>query len=100
MVKVSVLYGPPTDPEAFEQYYAETHLPLVAKMPGVARSEASRVVGTPDGAESPYYRIFELWFEDEEALGASMGSPEGQATVADVPNYATGGATILISQVD
>jgi uncharacterized protein (TIGR02118 family) len=99
MVKLTVLYGPPTDPEAFELYYAETHLPLVAKMPSVVRTEASRVVGTPDGSEAPYYRIFELWFEDEQTLGATLGSPEGQATVADIPNYATGGVTVVISQI-
>jgi hypothetical protein len=32
-------------------------------------------------------------------LQASMGSPEGQAAVADIPNYATGGATTLVSEV-
>jgi hypothetical protein len=33
--------------------------------------------------------------DDAEALGAAMTSSEGQAKVADIPNYATGGAVVL-----
>jgi uncharacterized protein (TIGR02118 family) len=100
MVKLTVLYGPPTDPAAFDDYYTNTHVPLVDRMPGLQRFEASRVVAAPDGDEPPYYRIAELWFESQEALQASMGSPEGQATAGDIPNFASGGATVLISVVD
>jgi uncharacterized protein (TIGR02118 family) len=100
MIKVSVLYGHPTDPEAFEHHYANTHVPLAGKMPGVARFEASRVIGTPDGSQPPYYRMAELWFESQEAMQQSMGSPEGQATVDDIGNFATGGATVIVGEVD
>ena len=100
MVKIVVLYGPPEDPAAFEEYYANTHAALVAKMQGVQRFEAGRVAGSPDGGDAPYYRIAELWFEDEPALQATMGSPEGQECVADIPNFATGGATVLVSAID
>jgi uncharacterized protein (TIGR02118 family) len=41
-------------PAAFEEYYATTHVPLVGKMPNVARFEATRVLGTPDGSGPPY----------------------------------------------
>jgi uncharacterized protein (TIGR02118 family) len=37
VVKIIVLYGPPTDPAAFEDYYANTHVPLAAKTPNLAR---------------------------------------------------------------
>ena len=100
MVKISVLYGQPTDPDAFERHYAGTHRPLVDKIPNLQRFEASRVVGTPDGGEPAYYRIAELWFERQATLEAALSSPEGQDTVADVPNFASGGAIILVSEVD
>jgi hypothetical protein len=29
-----------------------------------------------------------------------MASPEGKGTVADIPNFATGGATVVIAAVD
>jgi uncharacterized protein (TIGR02118 family) len=100
MVKTIVLYGKPTDEAAFEGYYANTHLPIAGKIPGVRRFEAGRIVGTPDGGEPPYYRAAELWFDSLEAMEAAMSSPEGQATVADLPNFATGGATVMVAAVD
>ena len=39
--------------------------------------------------------LWEAEFDDAEALGAAMASPEGQAVLADIPNYATGGVVIL-----
>jgi uncharacterized protein (TIGR02118 family) len=64
----------------------------------VQRFEAGQVLGTPDGQPAPYYRIAELWFDSPEATQQSIGSPEGQATVADIPTFATGGATVLIAE--
>ncbi len=100
MVKVTVLYGPPEDPAAFDDHYANTHLPLAAKMSKVARFESSKVVGTPDGSVPEYYRIAEVCFDNMEDMQTSMGSDEGNATVADIQNFATGGATVLISETD
>jgi uncharacterized protein (TIGR02118 family) len=100
MVKVTVLYGPPTDAAAFEDYYANTHVPLAAKMPEVKRFEATRVVASPGSDQPPYYRIAELWFESQDTMNQAMGSPEGQDTVNDIPKFATGGATVLIGEVD
>jgi uncharacterized protein (TIGR02118 family) len=99
-MKVVVLYGQPTDPAAFEAHYANTHLPLVDRMPRIQRFEAGRVVGTPEGGDPPFYRIAELWFDSPEDLQSAMGCEEGQATAGDIPNFASGGATILIQQVD
>ena len=100
MVKLVVLYGHPSDPAAFEEHYASTHGALVAKIPDLQLFEASRVIGTPDGGDPPYYRIAELSFESPEALQAALASPEGQETVADLPNFASGGATVLVADVD
>jgi uncharacterized protein (TIGR02118 family) len=100
MVKLTVLYGPPSDPAAFEDHYANVHVPLAAKIPDVQRFEASRVIGTPDGSEPSYFRIAELWFESIAVLQASMSSSEGHAAAADIPTFATGGATLLVSEID
>jgi uncharacterized protein (TIGR02118 family) len=81
-------------------YYANTHMPLVDKMPNLQRYEAARIVATPDGSEPPYYRIFEGYFEDMEQLGSSLSTPEGQAAANDIPNFATGGATLFFAEVD
>ena len=42
MVKLTVIYGHPTDPEAFEKYYATTQPPLVEKMKGVEKAELTK----------------------------------------------------------
>ena len=99
MVKVTVLYGHPEDPEAFEEYYATTHMPLARKIPHVQRLEVGRVAAVDDG-EPPYYRIAELWFESEERLQESLASPESGAATGDIPNFATGGATMFVSDVE
>jgi len=100
MVKLVVMYGPPTDAAAFEEYYASTHLPLAAKIENVRQFEASRVVGTPSGEAPPYYRMAEVWFDSHEVLQAALATPEGQATTEDIANFATGGVTIVVSEVD
>ena len=99
MMKLTVLYGPPTDTAAFDQHYQDVHVPLAQKIPGVTRFEAGKV-STVDGSDSPYYLMAQLWFEDMAAFGAGMGSPEGAAAGADVASFATGGATMLVTEVD
>jgi uncharacterized protein (TIGR02118 family) len=99
MIKVTVLYGAPTDADAFDAHYREVHAPLAEKIPGVTRFEAGKVT-TADGSPSPYHLMAQLWFEDMAALGAGMGSPEGQAAAADIGNFATGGVTTLLTEVE
>jgi uncharacterized protein (TIGR02118 family) len=98
MVKLVVCYGAPEDPAAFDRYYADTHVPLVHKIPNLRRFEAGKVLGTPDGSSAPYYFLAELWFDSAAELEAGMGSAEGQAAGADVPNFASGGATVMIAE--
>ncbi len=100
MVKLTVLYGHPTHPEEFERYYRETHFPIAEKMRGVARFETTKFSAGPGGMKPAFYRMAELYFRDEAAMQATMESPEGRATVADVANFASGGATLLIGAVE
>jgi len=99
MVKLTVLYGHPKSAADFEKYYAETHLPIAGEMKDVRRIELSKVIGAPDGSAAPFYRMAELYFDNTEHLNSVMATPEGQKTVADLANFATGGVTVLISDV-
>ena len=99
MFKLTVLYGTPTDAGTFDTYYHGTHIPLVDKIPGLKRTEVARVVGTPDGSAPAHHLITELYFDDLAALQSGMGGPEGQAAAGDIPNFATGGVTLLVSEV-
>ena len=99
MVKGTALFGHPEDLDAFEDHYANTHVPLARKIPNLRRFEAAKVVATPDGSEPPYHRIGELYFEDVEQMQAGLSSDEGQAVTADFQNFATGGVTIFIAEI-
>ena len=100
MIKLTILYGHPQDEHAFEHYYAETHLPIAAKIGGVSRLELTQFSPGPDGRKPGYYRMAEIYFENEARLEAELASREGQAAVADLPNFATGGVTVLVGSVE
>jgi uncharacterized protein (TIGR02118 family) len=99
MIKLTVLYTPPTDPAAFDAYYQATHAPLVEQIPGLLRFERAHVVATADGSPPPYYLIAELYFETMERFQAGMASPQGQATAADVANFAANAATLMVCDI-
>ena len=99
MVKFSVLYGHPKDPAAFEKYYFETHGPIAATIQGVRKVEVSKAAGAPDGSAPAYYRMADLYFDDVDHVKRVLETPEAKATIADLPNFATGGFTMLISEV-
>ena len=100
MIRLLVLYGHPRDPEAFDRYYESIHIPLAKRMQGLRKWTIGKVTGTPDGSASPYYYIADLYADSREQLDAIIASPEGQAAVADVPNYATGGVTFLYTEIE
>src|SRR5690348_9339887 len=62
MVRVLVLYNTPEDPEAFDRYYEENHIPLAKRLPGLLRYTVSRKV-TPLGGDVKVYLVAELDFE-------------------------------------
>lgn len=96
MADIYVIYGEPKDPKAFDEYYVKVHTPLARKMPGLRELKVSKGPVTVLGAERKAYLTARLSFDTMDALKASMGSPEGKAVADDVPNYATGGAEIII----
>ena len=99
MIKLIVLYGQPAEPSVFEDYYINTHLPLTAKIQGFEKVEFTKFISAPDGSPAAHYRMAEFWYTSPEALQTSMGSAEGQAAAADIPNFATGGVTFMVGAV-
>ena len=99
-VKLVVLYAQPDDPDAFDEHYLGVHGPLVVKVPGLQRFEGARLVAAADGGEQTYFRIAELWFADQDALQAGLGSDEGKATAADYQQIAPPGSRMFVAVVD
>jgi uncharacterized protein (TIGR02118 family) len=95
MTRLLVLYNQPADPAAFDAYYRDKHVPLAKTIPGVRSYTVSAqapvlVVGGP----SPYL-VAELDFGSAAEFQAALASPEGQATAADLANFAQAGVTLI-----
>jgi uncharacterized protein (TIGR02118 family) len=95
MHRLLVLYNEPKDPAHFRKYYVETHVPLASKLPGVKSANYSFEAKALGPGKPPYFCVFEADFESEAALMSALGSKEGQAVAGDVPNYASGGVTMV-----
>jgi len=100
MMKVTALYHHPKSLVDSERYYSDTHLPIAARMQGLERLELTKFIGAPDGGPAAYWRMAELYFASEAAMKKTLSSPEGQATLSDIPNFATGGVTVIVGTVD
>ena len=101
MWAIVVLYQPPRDPQAFEQYYAATHVPLVqqhAAEVGFSRTVLEKFERNLDGAAPTFYRKAELWFDSKEALDRGMATAGFKAIGADIPKFATGGFVAMVAR--
>ncbi len=89
MVKVIALLPRRADlsREEFERYARETHTPLVARFPGLRRLVCNFVLPYALGRAPAYDAVFEVWFDDAAGMRAAFASPEGQAEIADAPNF-------------
>ena len=76
-VKLVVLYTHPDDPDAFDRHYLGTHMPLVAMIPGLQRTETARI-----------------------AALCAFGSEEGKVAVADYQNIAPPGSRLFVAVPD
>lgn len=98
MHRLTVLYGHPENPAEFDRYYREVHIPLAKKMKGLKGWTIGKCNSADADKDPDYYLIVSLYAESAEAMQAILNSPEGQETVADVPNFATGGVTFLFNE--
>ncbi|MBM9466763.1 EthD family reductase [Nakamurella leprariae] len=99
MFQVTVSYGFPVDPSAFDRYYEDVHLPLATTIPNVRSLVASRCESW-GGAEAQAYFQVTLTFDSREAAQQAFQSDQGQAATADIPQLATGGFTVTAATVE
>jgi uncharacterized protein (TIGR02118 family) len=98
MAKLFAIYQQPTDPAAFDSYYFNKHLPLAKTIPGLKSYEVTRgdVMGMT--GKHGVYLVAILEFASMEAVGAAMASPQGQATAADLANFASAGVDVMMGE--
>src|ERR1700689_3121929 len=96
MAQLVVIYKTPRDAAAFDKHYADKHIPLAKKIPGVRKYQVSQgPVASPAGP-SGVHLVAILQFDDMAAIQKAFASPEGQAAAADVQTFATGGADLYM----
>lgn len=95
MHRMTILYGRPADPEAFDAYYRDVHLPIARRMEGLTGWTLTWVDSQSGDVGPPLHLVVELYAESAEAMDAVLASEAGQAASADVPNFASGGVTFL-----
>ena len=93
---LTVCYGHPTDPAAFDSHY-EAHPPAAHREDPRPGQLHRPPLHSLDGSQPPYYLLAELSFASREAMMAGLRSPEGRSAAADVPNFATGGVTMFVA---
>jgi uncharacterized protein (TIGR02118 family) len=98
MHRLSVLYGHPADPAAFDRYYHDVHIAIAKKMRGFSGWTIGKCQTAVEGELPPYYLIVGLYAESREKIDQILATPEGQAAIADVPKFATGGYKFMFNE--
>jgi uncharacterized protein (TIGR02118 family) len=99
MIQLTVLYGHPRSPEEFDHHYRENHVPLARKLPHLKGYTTTRPASLNPEEASPYYLIANLYFASMEEFQEALSSSQGQAAAGDLANFANGGATLLVGDV-
>jgi uncharacterized protein (TIGR02118 family) len=98
MADLIVIYKTPKDAAAFDKYYADIHIPLAKKIPGLRKYTITKgSVGSPAGPSGAHL-IATLSFDSVAAIQSAFGTPEGQAAAADLGKFATGGADLMFHE--
>lgn len=100
MARLVAIYKTPTDVEAFERHYFETHIPLAKKMPGFRKYEVSHGPVSVLAGPTDVYLIGTVYFDDLEAMKNAFASPEGRACAADRRVYAPDATGVQIFAFD
>lgn len=96
MALMTVIYRKPEDPEAFDEHYFATHVPLAKKSPGLRRYEVSRGPVTVPVGDFEVHFVATMQFDDLAAIRSALASPEGQAAAADRRQLAADDAVLIL----
>ena len=96
VTKLIVAYPQPIDVEAFDKIYLEEHVPLaVAKLSGKTKIDATKILGSPQGAPG-FYRVAEIYFPSMSALESCAASAGGREALNHAAKISTGGPPVIM----
>lgn len=73
--------------EEWRRYWRETHAPITKKIPGLRKYVQNHALPDPEVGEPEYAGFSEVYFDGPEAMQQALATPEGQATLDDLPNF-------------
>ena len=95
-MKLIALYTQPPDPQAFEEAYFKTHLPLLNQVPGLDHTSIIRLTRSLMGEN--FYMLAIMEFASESALKIGMRSPEMAAAGENLNTFAEGLVTLMYGE--
>lgn len=98
MAKLFAIYRQPGDAVVFEDYYFNKHVPLAKTLPGLRSYEVTRGDVMGMAGKHGVYLVAILEFDSMSAIQAAMASPQGQATAADLANFAGAGVDVMMGE--
>ena len=97
MFKFMILFHQPDDIMAFEPIYNQL-LAMIETMPDVTRRQVNSVSGSPTG-KSPYYRILEVYYENQQTMNNSLNSDAGQEAGSQLNALPDGSFEMIFAEV-
>ena len=98
MAKLYAIYQQPRDAAAFDAYYYRIHVPLAKTIPGLRSYEVTRGDVMGMSGKHGVYLVATLEFDSMAAIAQAMASPQGQATAADLANFASAGVDVMMGE--
>ncbi len=98
MAKLFAVYQQPADTAAFDDYYFSKHVPLAKTLPGLRGYEVTSGDVMGMAGKHGAYLVAVLEFDSMPAIQAAMASAQGQATAADLANFAGAGVDIMVGE--
>jgi uncharacterized protein (TIGR02118 family) len=82
--------------EECSSYWRNTHAPILKEIPGLRGYVQNHALEDLEGHEPPYDGFGELYFDSVEAMQEGLASSEGEATLADIPNFCDTGIFVRV----
>jgi uncharacterized protein (TIGR02118 family) len=100
-MKAIALFPHPKDKEAFEEVYAEEHVPMILRnVRGLSKLVMSTLFDSPEKL-GPFYRMVEFHFPSKTALFECLSAEDTRRTVEHAISISTGGRPIFfIAEVE
>lgn len=89
MLKLVVLWNLPSgmNGSMFDELYFNHHVPLAKRIPGLRRYVTTKFIPTPNGTAPAYYRMAELYYDDEESLAIGRASDVSRRARRQIENW-------------